>query len=90
MFKITDEGVFELLTFDKVYKNYLVFIDVFNTAIWSKTQDYLVDVSFRDIDPAFVISEPSALPSSSKETGNEETDGDNNESSQASAGGTSS
>ena len=37
LFKITDEGEFELLTFDKVYKNYLVFINVFNTAIWSKT-----------------------------------------------------
>jgi nucleoside-specific outer membrane channel protein Tsx len=57
LFKITDQGIFELMAFDMTYKNYFVFIDVFNTAIWSKTEDYIVDVSFRDIDPKFVISE---------------------------------
>jgi len=35
LFKISNDGVFELLEFNKEYKNYLVFINTFNTAIWS-------------------------------------------------------
>ena len=36
LFKIDDDGVFQILEFDKVYKNYHVYFDVFNSAIWSK------------------------------------------------------
>ena len=56
LFKITDNGEFVLLTFDKVYKNYLVFIDVYNTKIWSKYLDYIVEVSFRDVDQKYIVS----------------------------------
>ena len=55
LFSISNDGTFKLLEFNKKYDNYLVYINVWNNAIWSDYKDYIVDVSFLETDSRFII-----------------------------------
>ena len=57
LFSISNDGTFKLLEFNKKYDTYLVYINVWNNAIWSDYKDYIVDVSFLETDSRFIITD---------------------------------
>jgi hypothetical protein len=46
LFSISDDGTFKLLEFNQKYKTFFIYINVWNTAIWSDMEDYFIDISF--------------------------------------------
>ena len=60
--------MFELLKFDKLYKNYQIYIDSSNGVIWSDTTQYIADISFVEVFSVDVdVVEPETKPVTSDE-----------------------